>query len=453
MAWNKVKLVLQREYFFNFKRPSFLFTAFGVPAITFVAMFLIIQVTANRETNTDAFQKVGYIDRAGIITETVLGYDTFAPVADVDVSAPADSASPDDLAAYYDKLQERAAGQLDSGVLDAYFVVPDNYVMTGLVDLYAAQNIPSALQSDVEDFMRTQIAARAPGDLPVSSDRLAAPVDVILRDVDTGDELGEFAIVGRILLPFLFAFLYFMATNTTAQFLMNGVVEEKENRLMEILATSLRPIELLWGKLLGLGALALTQIVLWAVAGIAIASQFEEARDFISGGAVDIPMLLLFLVVFVLNFALFSAIMLGIGAAVTAEAESRQLASVVTLVNVLPIALLSVYFTNPDGAMPVFFMFFPLTAGIGLIMRIGLTDIPMWQIGISLVIQVVTTIVVVWLAAKVFRLGMLMYGKRLTPRTLWEALRAGSVTLTTATQEMDALPARKQKQKRSLFGR
>ncbi|HML21734.1 MAG TPA: hypothetical protein PKD09_08810 [Aggregatilinea sp.] len=68
-------------------------------------------------------------------------------------------------------------------------------------------------------------------------------------------------------------------------------------------------------------------------------------------------------------------------------------------------------------------------------------------------IQVVTTIVVVWLAAKVFRLGMLMYGKRLTPRTLWEALRAGSVTLTTATQEMDALPARKQKQKRSLFGR
>ncbi|WP_119067254.1 ABC transporter permease [Aggregatilinea lenta] len=451
MAWNKVKLVLLREYLFNFKRPSFLFTAFGVPALTLVAMFFIIQFTANRETNTDAFQKVGYIDRSGIITEAAPGFETFAPVTDVDVEVPGENATPDEIADYSDTLQQRAEQQLGSGVLDAYFVVPDNYVLTGLVDLYADQNIPEALQNDVEDFMRAQIAARAPDDLAVSADRLADPVDVVLRDIDTDDELGEYAVIGRILLPFLFAFLYFMATNTTAQFLMNGVVEEKENRLMEILATSLRPIELLWGKLLGLGALALTQIVLWVVAGIAIASQFDEAREFIGGGALDAPMLLLFLVVFVLNFALFSAIMLGIGAAVTAEAESRQFASIVTLINVLPIMLLSLYFVNPDGVVPVFFMFFPLTAGVGLIMRIGLTDIPLWQIGISLVIQVVATIVIMWLAAKVFRLGMLMYGKRLTPRALWAALREGSVTLTTATQEMDVLPAGKQK--RSMFRR
>ena len=85
MAWEKVKLVLKREYTFNFRRPSFLFTAFGVPALTLVAMFVIIQFTANRETNTDAFQKVGYIDRAGIINETVPGFETFAPVTDPDV--------------------------------------------------------------------------------------------------------------------------------------------------------------------------------------------------------------------------------------------------------------------------------------------------------------------------------------------------------------------------------
>ncbi len=450
MAWEKVKLVLKREYTFNFRRPSFLFTAFGVPALTLVAMFVIIQFTANRETNTDAFQKVGYIDRAGIINETVPGFETFAPVTDPDLQAPSSNASAE-AETYYDALEAGAAQQLSSGTLDAYIVLPGNYVLTGLVDLYADQNIPQALQEDVQNFLRAQIAAIAPDDLPVSADRLADPVDVVMRDVDSNKELGEFAIVGRILLPFLFAFLYFMATNTTAQFLMNGVVEEKENRLMEILATSLRPIELLWGKLLGLGALALTQIVLWVVAGLLIASQFEEARDFISGGAVDVPSLILMLVVFVLNFGLFSAIMLGIGAAVTAEAESRQVASIVTLVNVLPMALLSVYFVNPDGALPVFFMFFPLTAGMGLIMRLGLSDIPTWQIALSLVIQVVSTIAIMWLAAKVFRLGMLMYGKRLTPRTLWAALREGSVTLTTATQEMNAVPA--QKKQRSLFRR
>lgn len=453
MAWDKVKLVLQREYTFNFKRPSFLFSAFGVPALTFVAMFVIIQFTSDRETNTDAFQKVGYVDRAGIITATVPNFETFAPVTDPAAAAPDAHAAPADTAAYYDALEASAAQQLGDGTLDAYFVVADNYILTGLVDLYAAQNIPEALHTEVQDFLRAHIAARAPDDLPVSADRLANPVDVVMRDVDSDDELDDFALIGRILLPFLFAFLYFMATSTTAQFLMNGVVEEKENRLMEILATSLRPIELMWGKLLGLGALALTQIVLWAAAGVLIASQFEEARDFISGGALDGPTLILMLVVFVLNFALFSAIMLGIGAAVTAEAESRQVASIITLFTVAPIALLSVYFTNPDGVLPLIFMFFPLTAGMGLIMRMGLTDIPAWQIALSLAIQVVSTIAIMWLAAKVFRLGMLMYGKRLTPRTLWAALREGSTTLTTATQEMNALPAQKKKQQRSLFRR
>lgn len=446
-----MKLVLKREYTFNFRRPSFLFTAFGVPALTLVGMFVIIQFTADRETNTDAFQKVGYIDRAGIITETVPDFDTFAPVTDPALQAPGENVTA--AATYYDALEASAQQQLNNGTLDAYFVLPDNYVLTGLVDLYADQNIPQALQEDVQNFLRAHIAALAPDGLPVSADRLANPVDVVMRDVDSNEKLDDFALIGRLLLPFLFAFLYFMATSTTAQFLMNGVVEEKENRLMEILATSLRPIELLWGKLLGLGALALTQIVLWAAAGVLIASQFEEARDFISGGALDVPALILMLVVFVLNFALFSAIMLGIGAAVTAEAESRQIASIVTLFNVAPIALLAVYFANPDGVLPLIFMFFPLTAGMGLIMRMGLTDIPAWQIALSLAIQVVSTIAIMWLAAKVFRLGMLMYGKRLTPRTLWAALREGSTTLTTATQEMNALPAQKKKQQRSLFRR
>jgi len=159
-------------------------------------------------------------------------------------------------------------------------------------------------------------------------------------------------------------------------------------------------------------------------------------------------------VVFVLNFALFSAIMLGIGAAVTAEAESRQYAGIFTFITVIPIALISVFFTNPDGPLPLFFTFFPLTAGMGLILRIGLTDLPTWQIALSLVVQAVTTVALVWLAAKVFRLGMLMYGKPLTPRTLWAALKEGRTTLTTATVETDAVtvdrPARKQ---RSLFRR
>ncbi len=155
----------------------------------------------------------------------------------------------------------------------------------GTVDLYSDRNVPEALRQSVEDFMRFQIGARAPADLPVPVERLGEG-NTTLRDLDSGEEMSEAAMIGRILLPFVFVLIYFMATSTTAQFLMSGVVEEKENRLMEILATSVRPIELLWGKLLGLAALAITQVALWAAGGLLMASFNADAQDFVSGARV-----------------------------------------------------------------------------------------------------------------------------------------------------------------------
>ncbi len=148
---------------------------------------------------------------------------------------------------------------------------------------------------------------------------------------------------------------------------------------------------------------------------------------------------MLLVLLFILNFLVFSAAMLAIGAAVTAEAESRQIAGFFTFIGVLPIMFLAAFLTNPDGPLPMFFTFFPLTAAMSLIMRLGLATLPAWQIVLSVAIQVMTVVVVMWLAAKVFRLGMLMYGKRLTPREVWRALREGRTVMTTATGEFDAV--------------
>lgn len=437
MSWDKVWLVLKREYWTNFKRPSFLFTAFGVPAISLIAMFLIISFTTGRETNLDDFQQIGYVDRAGVITEDAANPDGYQPVTDPALEAPD--------AADFDALESAAAAQLENGDLDAYFVIAEDYTLTGQVDLYAPKNIPLALSEDIEDFLRGQIAAQVPESVGVPVEVIADPMEeATIRDLDSDDELGEAGLIGRLMLPFIFVFLYFMATSTTAQFLMSGVVEEKENRLMEILATSLRPIELLWGKMLGLGALALTQVVIWSAAGMAITVFNEDAREFLTSTTFTVGDILLIMALFVINFLLFAAMMMGLGAAVTAEAESRQIAGVLTFIMVMPMALLATFFTNPNGPLPTFFTFFPFTAAMGLIMRMGMTTLPTWQIVTSIAIQVIFVIVVMWLAAKVFRLGMLMYGKPLTPRALWEALREGRVVMTTATTEGVA-PVRKKK--------
>src|SRR5690606_21941771 len=153
--------------------------------------------------------------------------------------------------------------QFDAGELDGYLVIADQYVMNGVVNLYTEGNIPAALSSDIGSFMGRQVSARAPEALEMEANLLAQPIEEVMRDIDSGDEMSEAALVGRMLLPFIFVFIYVLATSTTAQYLMNGIVEEKETRMMEILATSIRPTELLWGKMLGLAALSFTQIGIW----------------------------------------------------------------------------------------------------------------------------------------------------------------------------------------------
>jgi len=157
------------------------------------------------------------------------------------------------------------------------------------------------------------------------------------------------------------------------------------------------------------------------------------------------------LFLFLINFLLFSSIMLGIGASVTAESESRQVASFFIIASLLPIMLNVTFLQNPNGTLPVIFTFFPLTAAVSLIMRMGLTTVPAWEMWLSVAVQIISVVVVMWLGAKVFRLGMLMYGKALTPRTVWQALREGRVVLTTA--RVEDMPAPTPRKRRSLFWR
>lgn len=444
MNWHKVWLVLRREYVTNFRRPSFLFTAFGVPLLSLGVMGLIIVLVSDRENNLDAFQRVGYVDRAQVLDPAGPHPDGYLPVSDPALVPPAQGTDGAALSAYYDALEAAAARQLLDGALDAYIVLDSAYLFTGQVQLYTRQRVPQALLEQVEAFLVAQMQQKAPADLPVPPERLRG-TQVTLRDLDSGRAMSDAAVAGRLFLPFIFVMLYVMSTNTTAQFLMSGVVEEKENRLMEILATSVRPLDLLWGKLLGLGALALTQIALWLAAGVIIARINADARAFLTGASFAPQDIALLVVLFFINFLLFSAAMLSIGASVTAEAESRQIAAVFAVVAVLPIMFLVTFFKDPNGPLPVAFTFIPLTGAMALILRLGLGEFPAWQLWLSIAIQAVTVLGVMWLGAKVFRLGMLMYGKPLTPRALVRALRQGQMTLTSVAGAEGAAPARRRK--------
>jgi ABC-2 type transport system permease protein len=215
-----------------------------------------------------------------------------------------------------------------------------------------------------------------------------------------------------------------MAITVTSQFLMSGMAEEKENRMMELFVTSTRPSEMLWGKILGLGALGLTQIVVWGGFGLGFAAtRGTDLGHLLAGFQVTPGVLVMMLAYFVLGYALFGSIMAGIGASVNAEQEGRQISGVLGTIGVLPFMLFFFYFTDPNGPVPVIMSMVPFTSPVGMILRVFWADVPTSDILISLGILALSVVVMIWLAGRIFRMGMLNYGRRLGIRDVIRTIR------------------------------
>lgn len=400
---NKLWLVVQREYLYNLLRKSFIFTAFVLPLLIMGGMYLTIQLTEDSFSNENLkdYSQVGYVDHANLL-ETV------------------DDPAYTRFIAYESEEAVRVAFEDES--LNAYFIVPEDYLQTGEISYFDKKGIPFALQEEIEDFLRLGVAALAPPDIPV--ERLQNPATTQVHIFDENEPINEDAMIGRFILPIVFAIVFIFTVITTSQFLMSGVVEEKENRIMEILITSIRPDQLLIGKVIGLGALALTQVVVWLGAGLLIAAATDQL-DFIQDMNFKPLEVGLMLAYFLLSFLLFAGIMVGVGASVTAEQEARQFASVFVLLVVSPTWFIAAFINSPEGAIATFFSLFPFTAPVTNLFLIGLGEVRDWQIIASLVILLISIGVVLWASVKIFHAGMLMYGQRLGLKQLRRAVFGG----------------------------
>jgi ABC-2 type transport system permease protein len=209
--------------------------------------------------------------------------------------------------------------------------------------------------------------------------------------------------------------------------------------MMELFVTSTRPSEMLWGKLLGLGALGLTQIVVWALFGVAFAStRGANIGQTLANLQLTPGLLLMGLAYFILGYLLFGSVMSGIGALVNAEQEGRQLSGILGTVGVIPFMLSFSYLTDPNGTIPRVLSLFPFTAPVGMILRVSWAVVPPGEILLSLGIMALTVVGTIWLSARLFRLGMLNYGKRLGLRDVVRAIREGRQAIVSRAQRKEA---------------
>jgi len=409
---SKTWLIVKHEYLTNIKRRAFLFGAFGVPIISIVLMAVVFGLVVNNETDVSHLGTVGYVDLSGVLAKQI--------------------AKPANFTVYDTETAARAA--LDAGKIGAYFVVETDYMKTGKLRSYGKNSLPAALTDTINGYLRSNLSTNLD---PAIAARINDPLHSSIQTLDNGRTIQDSAVVGLFLVPIIFVMVFLFASQATSGYLMSGVVEEKTNRIMEILITSVTPFQLLFGKVIGLGLLGLTQLAIWLVAGY-ITLTLGHSNNILTGIIIPPDMAIVAIVYFLLGYFLLSSVMAGIGVVVGSEQESRQFSAIFSLVLVIPFFLITSFITDPNGTVVTFLTLFPLTSPISMILRIGFSTVPLWQLVASLVILLLTGLAVAWASARIFRWALLLYGKRPGIRELIRVIRRPAHMATTATGETSA---------------
>ncbi len=324
------------------------------------------------------------------------------------------------MRAYDDEAAASVALRADE--IQGYYVVPEDYVSAKEVRLVSMEREPSQrTRQDFQEFVRASLVRQQSAEVrPLLSEGFS----VAVRSADGRRELSERGILGFIL-PFVMIFLLFFAISTAGGYLLQAVTEEKENRTMELIVTSVSPEQLIAGKSLGLIGVSLTQILTWVsviVLGAIVLLYVNDGLD-----AVSLPWDLLGLAIafFVPTFGLIAGIMITIGGIVTEMQQGQQISGLINMLFILPIFFVALVLSRPDSPLMVGLTLFPTTAFLTILLRWSVSTVPWWQLGVSWGLLMVSATVSVWLGAKVFRLGMLRYGQRLRLGAVIEGLRTG----------------------------
>jgi ABC-2 type transport system permease protein len=408
----KVWLVVKREYLTRIRTKAFIFTTIGLPV--FSAGLLIFTMTmATRET--DHTLKIALLDNAGFAKTIAAGFTEklkngqplFQLVQTLD-QPQSDQKARDEL-----------ADQVRRGLLDCYLVVPKEVLKGKAVEFHTQNPGDYQAASSIRTAVDHAVISRRLSNRGIQIDNLSElvrGVDFTLVKVGKGgesEEKGQTLMVAVAVAMVLYTTLLVYGVAT-----MRSVLEEKTTRIVEILASSARPFQLLTGKILGVAGVGFTQYLIWALAG-ALISTYGAAvaaafRPGVSVPEFHIPLSLLIyaMLFFLAGYFLYASIYAAVGAMASSDQEAQQVQMPVTLVIVAAFILYPAVMRDPTSRLAVVVSLVPFLSPILMIIRIALQTPPFWQIALSLALSIATTIGVVHVAAKIYRVGILMYGKR-----------------------------------------
>jgi ABC-2 type transport system permease protein len=434
----KLLAIITREYLERVRTKWFAIATLLGPvlflAITVLPVLFISRTKASVEsTNITIIDATG--TGLGARVAAVLT-DTSRVAPTVTVTAPSDVAAAESLAT--------------RGVMDKSrqgYLVLDSLTLQGTTARYAGRNTTT-----VPDMNRIGGAV----DKAVLSQRLEGTgltqaridsltkVDVSLEKTELTDSGREKSGAGSTILGLIVSFLLYMVLVLYGQTVLRSVIEEKTTRVAEVVISSVRPEVLLAGKIIGIGGVAVTQMGVWmasslwigasvvpmivkrtaATAGAAAADSVARTNNLMSNiPSLSIGLLVALLLFFVLGFIFYSCLYAAVGSTVNSESEAQQASTPVVMLLVLSAVFIQPVALAPQSTLAAVMSMLPFSAPIMMPMRMSLTSVPAWQVAVSLIGMVAACVAAIWFSARIYRVGLLMYGKRPTIGELFKWLK------------------------------
>jgi len=403
---SNIFLVARHEYTRRSQTRSFLFATVGLPLIMGVAIIAIIFVMASV-----THPEIGVVDHGHFINPALL-------------NKPQKSLIPQTEYLLFEDLSSGKAA-LETEEISILIELPLSYPSLEPVSLYSRDGtLSQEAKTEILSFFRTQLAQSLP---EAERQRILTGWNITIRSLDGSRSFSQNETVSTIILPYVIGFFFFLSIIMSSSYLLQAVAEEKENRTMEVIITSLQPFEFIMGKSLGLLALALTQLIIWIgfLAGLLFALNSSGAIT--SKIALDTSQIGILAAFFLPSFALAAGIMIAIGSSVTEIQQGQQIAAIVNLFFIAPWMTSGLAFSNPNSPLMIGMTLFPTTSMLTIALRWTTIIIPAWQIILSFVFLCLSALFSIWISSKVFQLGMLLYGNRLPLRKVTRTLFANRI--------------------------
>lgn len=417
---DKMFTVLRREFLSRLKTKGFIIGTLLTP-IFLIAMAVLPGLLIFLKS--DKPKQIAVIDQTGVILDSLLANLNEKNAAGQRLYEFIKQETP---AAALEAAKKALAAQVDNGALDGYLIIPASIYEEGRADYYAKSVTNFRDHGRIRSVISRAVKERRIAESGLKSEQirqLVQKVELLTFRIAAGGKEEEDRGSTQALVFILVMFIY-LAMLIYGQIVMRSVIEEKSSRVIESVISAVKPFQLMAGKILGIGALGFTQYSIWALAmgllslyGIKVAGLLAPRSANASSFAmptVTPEALIFFVVFFVAGYFIFSIMYAGVGAMVNSEQDAQQYVGPLSMLVVIPFLSIWHIIGNPNSQLSVILSLIPFFSPITMYARMLVQMPPVWQVALCLALIVVTIIGMTWVVGRIYRVGVLMHGKRPT---------------------------------------